>query len=217
MLPFPMFSSTNPRTSRPTPSYSFTSSSATSSVPQSFPTFSTASKHPTHSNACNSIRFMHLLHSSLDTRGWGSHYQAKHFSPSPFCFQLNPLPTLPLTPSVAILTYHVNPNSCICNAYKKLRGVRPTPLRATSAHSVSLRYPFSFLSSLSSPDATDRPGSPSLRRYLFTSGRRIAALLPSQVHETHFAPLASHHMQAVPCGGSIQNQTRNTKYGGDCA
>jgi hypothetical protein len=38
---------------------------------QPLPLFSTASKHPTHSNARNSHLFIRLLHVSLDTRGWG--------------------------------------------------------------------------------------------------------------------------------------------------
>lgn len=43
---------------------------ATSSLPtQTLPTFSTSSKHPTHSNARNSIPFTRLLHNSLYTRG----------------------------------------------------------------------------------------------------------------------------------------------------
>ena len=42
---------------------------------QTLPVFSTASKHPEHSNARNSIPFMSLLHVSLDTPGlgWDSH------------------------------------------------------------------------------------------------------------------------------------------------
>ena len=38
---------------------------------QPLPLFSTASKHPTHINTRNSNPLMRLLHSSLDTRGWG--------------------------------------------------------------------------------------------------------------------------------------------------
>jgi len=36
-------------------------------------------------------------------------------------------------------------------------------------------------------------------------------------HETHSHPPPSHHLQAVPCGGSIKNQKSETQYGGDCA
>jgi hypothetical protein len=37
---------------------------------QTLPLFSTASKHPTYSNARNPNPFMRLLHRSRDTRGW---------------------------------------------------------------------------------------------------------------------------------------------------
>jgi hypothetical protein len=36
---------------------------------QTLPAFSTSSRHPAHSNACNSIPFLRLLHSSPHTRG----------------------------------------------------------------------------------------------------------------------------------------------------
>lgn len=210
MLPFPMFPSTDPPTSRGIPSFSFTSSAATSSVSQSLPTFSTASKHATHSNARISTPFKRLVHSSLDTRGWGSPEQAKYLFSSPFCFPLSsPLtasqtPLLPFPRTTSTLTP-------VSATLTKKRGWGSSLLRASSAHSESLRYPLPF------PDSPYRLVSPSLRRYLFASDHRIADLLPPQVHETHFSPVASHHMQAVPCGGSIQNQKSNTKYGGDCA
>jgi hypothetical protein len=38
---------------------------------QSLPIFPTASKHAAHRNIRNSTPFMRLLHTSLDTRGWG--------------------------------------------------------------------------------------------------------------------------------------------------
>jgi hypothetical protein len=41
--------------------------------------------------------------------------------------------------------------------------------------------------------------------------------VPLSSHETLSSPLASHPMQAVPCGGSIKNQASEFQYGGDCA
>jgi hypothetical protein len=52
-------------------SFDMSSSLALSALPQLLPTFSTDSDLRTHSNACNPIRFMRLLHGSLDTSGWG--------------------------------------------------------------------------------------------------------------------------------------------------
>jgi hypothetical protein len=198
VLPSPMFSPPNHPASRPTPSFSF-ASPTTSLVPQILPTFSTAAKYAIRRNACNSIRFMPLLHNFRTLRGWGSPDQARHFFSSSFCFRIDPLT-------------HSSTNSFRCNAYKK-HGVRSTLLCASSAHSASPRYPF-FFSQFFLPT---RSIAPWLHRYLITSGHRIAALFSIQVRETHFLPLASHHLQAVPCGGSIQNQTSDTKYGGDCA
>src|SRR5208282_6478434 len=68
MLPFPVFSSP-----------SLSASSCNSHVrshsldAQLLPIFSTASKHATSSNSCNFIRFIRLLHTSLDTPGVGSY------------------------------------------------------------------------------------------------------------------------------------------------
>lgn len=104
MLPFLMFSSTDSLTSWPMPSVSLTSIATISSVPQTLPTFSTASKHPTCRNGCNSIRFMLLLHNFWIPRGRGSRKQAKHFFSLPFWFQLYSSPTIPLTPFDATLT-----------------------------------------------------------------------------------------------------------------
>jgi hypothetical protein len=57
---------------------------------QALPSFSTVSKHTTRSNANISTLFTRLLHSPLDTRGWG-------MPPSLFTTQC-PLPTVPFSP-----------------------------------------------------------------------------------------------------------------------
>jgi hypothetical protein len=192
MLPFPMFSPTNP----PIPSLTLSLSSASfaiaTSVTQTLPTFSTASKHPTHSNPSNSSHFMRL-HRNLWIPGGGG-----------FSSELAILPrslfrvTSPLTPVSATLTKFTGEGDPLFSGL---------PLRTLRLCVVLF----------SSPNLCSRLASLSLRRYFFTSLRRISTLFSLQVHETHCAPLASHHMQVVPCGGSIQNQTSNTKYGGDCA
>jgi hypothetical protein len=57
--------------------------------PRTLPTFSTASKHRTYNDACNSTLLMRLLHGPLDTQARG-----EHLSPQ----DLVPPPQFPLTP-----------------------------------------------------------------------------------------------------------------------
>ena len=59
------------------------------------PSFSTSSKHATHSNHCNSILFRSLLHKTLYTRGGGS----------------TPSLHLPLLPPSAIIIHLMGPRS----------------------------------------------------------------------------------------------------------
>jgi hypothetical protein len=73
-IPFRITSFADPYHVTPTESYSYQKQGRGWGVlhpAQTPPLFSTASKHPTHRNARNSILFMDLLYSSLDIRGGG--------------------------------------------------------------------------------------------------------------------------------------------------
>jgi len=73
-IPFRITSFADPHHLTPTESYSYKKQGRGWGVlhpTQTLPLFSTASKHRTHRNACNSNFFMGLLHSSLYTRGGG--------------------------------------------------------------------------------------------------------------------------------------------------
>lgn len=199
------------------PTFSFTSSFSYS-VTQILPTFSTASEHSTYSNTCNSIRLMRLLDTSLYTPGGGRPFQAKCLFQSPFYFRLSSPPPASLNPLEATLT-HISAAadsksltetlSCFYATLTKNTGGPPS-LHGLSALRVSA-LSFSMLpSALSS-----RPLS--LPRYVFASLLRIRTSSRSSPNETHSPSLASHHMHAIPCGGSSKNQTIEIQNGGDCA
>jgi|GEM_PF-4915865 len=214
MLPCSMFSSPNPPISflnYLAPALFFPSSA--SAVTQTLPAFSTAGKHSAHSNPCNSSRFLRVLHTSHHPPDGGRHFQSTRLLRSPFRFRHPaPPPPTPLTPLEATLTQistAVDSKSLteiLSRFYatftKNTGGWRPSSLRrlcalcasALSFPSSALRFPLV---------------SPSSRRFPIHSRFKHG--------ETHPAPLASHYMHAVPCGGSIKNQMSETKSGGDCA
>jgi hypothetical protein len=148
VLQFSMFSSPNQPASRLKPYFCSTTSATESSVPQILPTFSTAAKCAIRRNACNSIRFMPLLHNFRTPRGWGSHDQARHFFSSSFCFRIDPLT-------------HFSTNSFRCNAYKKHGG----PLLSARPQRTLCLCVILFSSPNFSPDSLYRLVSPSLRLY----------------------------------------------------
>jgi hypothetical protein len=160
MLPFPMFFSLNPPISCRslfehsfsfTSSPSFTSSTSISPLAQTLPTFSTPSKQQAHSNSCNSIPLMRLLHTSLDTPGVGCQPLTNHPFPHPSSFRSHvptaapptPFPAtlaaslqpteIPatLSPFAATLTGRINHNPFVCHSYKKHPGVGSHRLPAT--------------------------------------------------------------------------------------
>jgi hypothetical protein len=207
MLPFPMFSSTNPPTSWPTPSFSSAFSAPLHPCHKPFPLFPQRVNiqrtgtpiHPEQWRGASPL-FSSVYFTSLwIAGGWGSHGQAKHSFSSPSCFQMDPAPIGVLTPFDATLT-------------KNTGGIHSS-LRFLCALCVSaLSFFFSFFCFFSLLALW-----PGLHLVTSLPLYFLASHHSPQVHETHFASLASHHMQAVPCGGSIQNKMSNTKYGGDCA
>ena len=80
-----------------TTSASFTSSTSLFCFTQTLPTFSTPSKHRTHSNACNSIPFIRLLHTSRHTGGGGYPLDRKPLSRSPTSSRSNSQPAIPIS------------------------------------------------------------------------------------------------------------------------
>jgi hypothetical protein len=153
MLCFFVFSSPKPLTSsfhRHVSHFSFTSfasftptsSTSHSPITQPLPTFSTASKHRTCSNARNSNPFMRLFHDSLGIPGArcqplsNRHLSHPSSFPSilpilapltPFPATLTALPQLAenqatLSSFAATLTSRVSYNSCVCHSYKKTPG-----------------------------------------------------------------------------------------------
>ncbi len=217
VLHYFMLSSPNPQISSSTHSTAlsctssicFTSSTSftSSHFAQSLPTFSTPNKYGPHTNSRNSISFMRLLHTSLYTPGFFS-----TFNPITF---YDPCPS-PAQARLPPPTPRRSPNSFRRNTYKKKRG-GGSLLFATPQHPPRLRVLLSLLLSHPSAAAPPAPKTPqpslitSLLHYVFTSP-------PLSSYETLSSPLASHHLQAVPCGGSIKNQTSQSPYGGEeCA
>ncbi len=127
-----------------------------------------------------------------------------------------------LSPFPATLTRPVTPNSFICRSYKKHPGVGHPPvpklLCATSAPSapkITFRpSPPTRESFLLLAVGCELLASTTRRSFLFTSLPHYFFTSP---HETLSSPPPSHPMQAVPCGGSIKNQTGKSQIGGDCA
>jgi hypothetical protein len=129
---------------------SFTSFTSRFCFTQTLPTFSTPSKHRAHSKTRNSIPFMCLLHTSLDTPGGGYLLARKPFYHSTFSSRSHSRPAARLTPFLATLTdssqlaenaatlspfpatltRHVNHNPLVCHSYKKHPGVGGYPLSA---------------------------------------------------------------------------------------
>lgn len=203
------------------PTFSFTSCCSTSSVTQILPLFSTAGKLfdaqqrlQLHSSYAVTSRFPVYP-------GWGSPVPTQRSLPIPFRFLLSCPHPAPLTPLEATLTQIsaavdskslTEPLSRFYATFTKTGGWVPL-LSALSQRTLRLRVIFFYAPTCAlfpSPLLTSLPLC-FLTSHFRTSSSR------SSPNETHSHPLASHHMHAIPCGGSSKNQTIEIENGGDCA